>query len=57
MNYDSLKHDLLEESMGAYFCGGFGGALTEAESLEESDPSELLQFAEDSGMDLRNYGI
>lgn len=52
-----LREDLRSEDLGAYFGGDFGGALMEAFDIESATPEELVQIAQDKGIDLQNYII
>ena len=52
-----LREDLHNEDLGAYFGGGFGGALVEALDIDSATPEELIQIAQDRGVDLRKYVI
>ena len=52
-----LREDLHNEDLGAYFGGGFGGALMEAFDIDNATPEELLQMAQDNGVDLRRYVV
>ena len=45
-DWSSLRNRLSREAMGAAFGGGFGGALIDAEELEDASPEELLEMAE-----------
>lgn len=50
-----LREDLCSEDLGAYFGGGFGGALMEAFDIDNATPEELVRIAQDKGVDLQNY--
>ena len=52
-----LREDLRNEDIGAYLGGGFGGALMEAFDIDSATPEELIQIAQDRGVDLRRYVI
>lgn len=52
-----LREDLRSEDLGAYFGGGFGGALMEAFDIDSATPEELVQIAQGKGVDLQNYII
>lgn len=52
-----LREDLRNEVLGAYFGGGFGGALMEVIDIDSATPEELIQIAQDRGVDLRKYVI
>ena len=55
IDVERLRDDLREEDLGAYFGGGFGGALMEVFDIESATPEELVQMAQERGFDLRNY--
>ena len=40
-----LREELENEAMGAFYGGGFGGALIEKEDIENMTDEELLDFA------------
>ena len=44
-----------EECYGAFFGGGFGGALVESFDLEGASPEELVAVALDKEIDLSKY--
>ena len=52
-----LREDLRNEVLGAYFGGGFGGALMEAFDIDNATLEELIRIAQDRGVDLRRYVI
>ena len=52
-----LREDLRSEDLGAYLGGGFGGALMEAFDIDSATPEELVQIAQDKGVDLRRYVV
>ena len=55
IDVDRLRNDLRNEDLGAYFGGGFGGALMEAFDIDIATPQELVRLAQDRGFDLRMY--
>ena len=55
IDIDKLKEDLLNESYGAAFGGGFGGALMEAVNLQKASAEELVRIAQNKGVDLSKY--
>ena len=57
IDIEALREDLKQECYGAFFCGGFGGALIESFDLERASPEELIEIAEKKGIDLRDYQI
>ena len=57
IDVDRLRNDLRNEDLGAYFGGGFGGALMEALDIDNATPQELVRVAQDRGVDLRMYMV
>lgn len=57
IDIDRLRDDLRSEDLGAYFGGGFGGALMEAFDIDRATPEELVQIAQDKGINLRRYVV
>ena len=45
------------EDLGAFFGGGFGGALIEAIDIERASDEELVDMALKQGIDLRKYEV
>ena len=57
IDIERLREDLRSEDLGAYFGGGFSGALMEAFDIDSATPEELVQMAQDRGVDLRRYVV
>ena len=57
IDIERLREDLRSEDLGAYFGGGFAGALMEAFDIDSATPEELVQIAQDRGVDLRRYVV
>ena len=57
IDVEKLRDDLRNESLGAFFGGGFGGALIEAGDVERASLEELIKMAERNGIDLMEYKI
>jgi hypothetical protein len=57
IDIDKLREDLKQECYGAYFGGGFGGALMESFNIESATPKKLIEIAEKKGIDLRKYAV
>ena len=57
IDIDKLREDLMKESYGAYFGGGYGGALMESFNIESASPQKLIEIAERKGIDLRKYAV
>lgn len=57
IDIDRLRNDLRSESLGAFFGGGFGGALFEAADVDRASPQKLFEMALKKGIDLRRYQV
>ena len=57
IDVDKLRDDMLQEDLGAFFGGGFGGALVEAVDVERASDEELVEMALKQGIDLRRYEV
>lgn len=57
IDIEELREDLKQECYGAFFGGGFGGALVESFDVERATPEELIKKAHDYRLDLRKYGV
>ena len=55
VNIEKLRDELKLDCYGAYFGGGFGGALMESFDIENASPQELIEIARDKGIDLNEY--
>ena len=55
IDIERLREDLKSEDLGAYFGGGFGGAQMEVFDIDNATPEELMQIAQDKGVDLQKY--
>lgn len=54
---DRLRRDLKEALYGAYYGGGFGGAMMQAIDLDSATPQELADLAQEQGINLRRYEV
>ena len=54
---EALRKDLLEEEYGAFFVGGFGGAIVESFEIQKANPEQLVKLARERGFDLREYEV
>ena len=54
-DFDKLKKDLKCEFQGAYFGGGFGGALIESWEIDGANEEELIRIAKRMGFNLSRY--
>ena len=55
IDVDRLRDDMESESLGAFFGGGFGGALMEASDIRRASDEELIKMAQRQGIDLDDY--
>ena len=55
LDIDRLRCDMKNESLGAYFGGGFGGALMESFDVDKATPEKLVEMAQRQGSHLENY--
>ena len=57
IDVDELRNDLRNECLGAFFGGGFGGALVESFDVDRAEPEQLVEMAQNQGIDLRRYQV
>ena len=57
IDVERLRKDMHNDCMGAYFSGGFGGALTESFDVDKASPEMLVDMAQGKGINLRKYEI
>ena len=57
IDVDELRDDMRNECLGAFFGGGFGGALVESFDVDRASPEELVEMAQRQGIDLRRYQV
>lgn len=57
INVDKLRRDLSDDSLGAFFGGGFGGALIEAIDIERASDEQIVEIARKRGIDFRKYQV
>lgn len=55
IDIDKLRENLKEESYGAFFGGGFGGALMESFEIDRMSDEEILDYAQKHSMSLEDY--
>ncbi|MCR5450968.1 MAG: hypothetical protein K6F23_16395 [Solobacterium sp.] len=55
IDIEKLREDLENDSLGAWFGGGFGGALFESVEIKHASDEELLEAARKRHVDLRQY--
>ena len=47
IDLDALREALERECWGAFYGGGFGGAMVQATEVKEASPEELIALATD----------
>lgn len=57
IDIEALREDLKQDSYGAFFGGGFGGAMMEAIDIDRAPPRKLVELAVERGVDLRKYEV
>lgn len=57
IDIESLRNDLKNNSLGAFYGGGFGGAIIESFQIDKSTPEELIKLAKRMNIDLEDYII
>ena len=57
IDIERLREDLRSECMGAYFGGGFGGALVQSFDVDSASPAKLIAMAREMGIDIELYEI
>ena len=57
IDVEALREDLKQDRYGAFFGGGFGGALMESFDIDKASPQELVEIARRKGIDLRKYEL
>lgn len=55
IDIERLREDTKQDCYGAYFGGGFGGALMESFDVEKASPEEVIEIAKNKNMDLWKY--
>ena len=57
IDIESLKEDLKNICLGAYYGAGFGGSLIESFTIDNMTEEELISTAIKYGLDLQKYEI
>ena len=57
IDVEALRQDLLTEDYGAFFGGGFGGALMESFDIQNASAEELIRIAQRKGINLSKYEV
>lgn len=55
IDVERLREDLENDSLGAFWGGGFGGALVEAGDIRRASDDEILKIALRKGVNLEKY--
>mgnify|MGYP004554864511 FL=1 len=55
IDFERLRMDLINYFEGAYFAGGIGYAILDADKARYAREEELIRLAEFIGIDLNNY--
>lgn len=57
IDIEELRESLIDESFASYVGGNFGGALMEADDIENATADELVEMAIDYDIDLSRFAI
>lgn len=57
IDVEKLRDDMRKDCLGAFFGGGFGGALIGAFDVDRATPEKLVEMAQKQGIDLRKYKV
>ena len=57
IDIEKLREDLKDDCYGAFFGGGFGGAMMESFDIGRASPEELIDIAQRNGIDPSNYEL
>ena len=55
IDVDRLRRDMKNDSLGAFFGGGFGGAFIESLDIDRASDEKIVEMAQRKGIDLRKY--
>ena len=55
IDFERLRIDLINYFKGAYFAGGIGYAILDADRARYATEDELIRLAQFVGLDLTNY--
>lgn len=55
IDVEKLRKAVEEETMAAYFAGGFGSALVESLDIKRASPEEVISAAERIGISIERY--
>jgi hypothetical protein len=57
IDVDKLRKDMLQQCYGAFFGGGYGGAIIKSADIKRASNEELIELALKQGVDIRKYTI
>lgn len=57
INLNALREALERECWGAFYGGGFGGAMAQVTEVKEASPEKLIALAEEMGLDLSQFEV
>ena len=57
IDVDELREDMKQDCYGAFFGGGFGGALMESFDVDSASPEQLVAMAREQEIDLEDYQV
>ena len=57
IDVEALRSTLKQECCGAFFGGGFGGAMAQLSEVQNASPAELLALAQETGIDLSRFEV
>ena len=55
IDVERLRNDMENEALGAFFGGGFGGALIEVSDVRNASDNEVITMAKRQGINLDDY--
>ena len=55
IDIEKIRKDLIENAYGAFYIGGFGGAINEVNDIKNMPPEKLIELAIEQGLDLTKY--
>ena len=55
IDIEKLRRDLKSESLGAFFGGGFGAAISDMTDLDTATPEQLIRIAGRYSIDISDY--
>ncbi len=57
IDIESLRNDLKNNSLGAFYGGGFGGALIESFQIDKASDEEIIRLANKMNIEIEDYVI